>query len=69
MDRGAWEAAVHVVEKSQTRLRDFTFTLHFHALDTFSHICCSSVYFGEYVCYTALLLLSRFSRVQLCSTP
>ena len=33
MDRGAWEAAVHVVEKSQTRLRDFTFTLHFHALE------------------------------------
>ena len=33
MDRGAWEAAVHVVEKSQTRLRDFTLTLHFHALE------------------------------------
>ena len=33
MDRGAWWAAVHGVVKSQTRLRDFTFTFHFHALE------------------------------------
>jgi len=26
MDRGAWQAAVHGVTKSQTRLSDFTFT-------------------------------------------
>ena len=26
MDRGAWQAAVHGVAESQTRLRDFTFT-------------------------------------------
>ena len=32
MDGGAWEAAVHGVAKSQTRLSDFTFTFHFHAL-------------------------------------
>ena len=31
MDGGAWQAAVHGVEKSQTRLRDFTFTFHCHA--------------------------------------
>jgi len=31
--RGAWQAAVHVVAKSQTRLSDFTFTFHFHALE------------------------------------
>ena len=33
MDGGAWWAAVHGVVKSQTRLRDFTFTFHFHALE------------------------------------
>ena len=32
MDGGAWWAAVHEVAKSQTRLSDFTFTFHFHAL-------------------------------------
>ena len=32
-DRGAWWAAVHGVAKSQTRLSDFTFTFHFHALE------------------------------------
>ena len=30
-DGGAWWAAAHGVAKSQTRLRDFTFTFHFHA--------------------------------------
>ena len=33
MDGRAWWAAVHGVAKSQTRLRDFTFTFHFHALE------------------------------------
>ena len=33
MDRGAWWAAVHRVIRSQTRLSDFTFTFHFHALE------------------------------------
>ena len=33
MDGGAWWAAVHGVSKSQTRLRDFTSTFHFHALE------------------------------------
>ena len=33
MDRGAWLAAVHGVSKSRTRLSDFTFTFHFHALE------------------------------------
>ena len=31
MDGGAWWAAVHGVAKNRTRLRDFTFTSHFHA--------------------------------------
>ena len=33
MDGGVWEAAVHGVTKSQTRLSDLTFTFHFHALE------------------------------------
>ena len=33
MDGGAWWAPVHGVAKSQTRLSDFTFTFHFHALE------------------------------------
>ena len=33
MDGGAWWATVHGVVKSLTRLRDFTFTFHFHALE------------------------------------
>ena len=32
MDRGAWQATVHGVANSWTRLSDFTFTFHFHAL-------------------------------------
>ena len=33
MDGGAWWAVVHEVAKSRTRLSDFTFTFHFHALE------------------------------------
>ena len=33
MDGGAWWAAVHGVAESRTRLSDFTFTFHFHALE------------------------------------
>ena len=33
MDGGAWWAAVHGVARSWTRLSDFTFTFHFHALE------------------------------------
>ena len=33
MDGGAWWAAVHGVTKSRTRLSDFTFTFHSHALE------------------------------------
>ena len=33
MDRGAWRAAVHGFVKSWTRLSDFPFTFHFHALE------------------------------------
>ena len=33
MDGGAWKAAVHGVTEGPTRLRNFTFTFHFHALE------------------------------------
>ena len=33
MDGGAWWAAVQGVTKSRTRLSDFTFTFHYHALE------------------------------------
>ena len=33
MDGGAWWAPVHGIPKSQTRLSDFSFTFHFHALE------------------------------------
>ena len=33
MNRGVWKAAVHGVTEGWTRLSDFTFTFHFHALE------------------------------------
>ena len=33
MDGGAWWAAVHGAAESWTRLSNFTFTFHFHALE------------------------------------
>ena len=33
VDGGAWWAAVHGVAEGRTRLSDFTFTFHFHALE------------------------------------
>ena len=33
MDGGDWKAAVHGVAEGQTRLSDFPFTFHFHALE------------------------------------
>ena len=33
MDGEAWKAVVHGVAEGQTRLSDFTFTFHFHALE------------------------------------
>ena len=33
MDGGAWKAAAHGVTEGWTRLSNFTFTFHFHALE------------------------------------
>ena len=33
MDGGAWKAAVHGVAEGWTRLNNFIFTFHFHALE------------------------------------
>ena len=33
MDRGDWQATVRGVAESRTRLSDFPFTFHFHALE------------------------------------
>ena len=33
MDGGDWKAAVHGVTEGRTRLNDFTFAFHFHALE------------------------------------
>ena len=33
MDGGAWWAAIPGVPRSRTRLSDFAFTFHFHALE------------------------------------
>ena len=33
MDGGAWRAAVHGVAEGQTRLSNFAFPFHFHALE------------------------------------
>ena len=41
MDRGACQATVHRVAKSQTRLSDFTFTFYFHPLEKEMETHCS----------------------------
>ena len=33
MDGGVWKATVHGVAEGRTRLSDFTFTFHLHALE------------------------------------
>ena len=57
MDGGAWWAAVHGVSKSWTRLNDFTFTFHFHALEE-ENIVGLPLYFSLYAAAAAKLLQS-----------
>ena len=46
MDEGAWWATVQGVVKNRTRLRDFTFTFHFHALEKEMATHCSVLAWG-----------------------
>ena len=41
VDWEAWRVAIHGVAKSRTRLSDFTFTFHFHALEKEMALQCS----------------------------
>ena len=67
MDGGAWQAAVHGVTKSQTRLSDFTFTFHFHALEKemATH---SSVLAGESQRWGSLMGCRLWGRTELDTT-
>ena len=84
MDGGAWQAEIHGVARSRTRLSDFTFTFHFHALEKEMATHCSVLAWripgtGEPVGLPSgvaqswirlkQLSLSRFSSVQLYVTP
>ena len=61
MDREAWRAVIHGVTKSRTRLSDLSGLIHKKASESF--------YLRDSeVKQELLLLLSRFSRVQLCRT-
>ena len=59
MDRGAWQAMVHGVEKSWTRLSDFT---SLHSLPRAS-VLFILILTAELILFTCCAVLSRFSRV------
>ena len=67
MDRGAWWAAVHGFAKSRTRLSDFTFTSHFHALEkemaTHSSVLAWRIVYGVAQSRTRLKRLSSSSSI------
>ena len=44
MDREAWRAVIHGVAKSRTRLSDFPFTFHFHALEKEMASCLNTIF-------------------------
>ena len=58
MDREAWHSVTHGVSKSRTRLSDFTFTFHFHALELIS-----GVYQSDLVIYIYIFFFLRFSSI------
>ena len=58
-DRETWRAAIHGVSKRQTRCSQWT------ARHCAVHVCSTQ----KWVTLSLLLLLNRFSRVRLCTTP
>ena len=78
MDRGAWWATVHRMSKRQTRLSGETTTNWNTTLLMIDITCTGKADFKSlYIIHSnsvmsilmLLLLLSHFSRVQLCATP
>ena len=67
MDGGAWWAAVPGVAKSRTRLRDLTFTFHFHALEK-EMATLSSVLHGESQGRQSLVGCRLWGRIELDTT-
>ena len=66
MDGGAWWAAVQGVTKSRTRLSDFTFTFHYHALEEMATH--SSVPVGESQGEGSLVGCRLWGRIELDMT-
>ena len=67
MDRGAWWATVHRVTKSWAGLKQLSTHMHTRIQALTLRICEYVTVHGKMYCL--LLLLSRFSRVQLRATP
>ena len=74
-DRGAWNAAVHGVTEGQTRLSDFTFTFHFHALEKEMATHSSFLAWNNYLETVGLLLaifislyVSLFPKISILNT-
>ena len=61
MDRVAWWAAGHGIAKSQTRLSDFTFNFHFHALEKemATHSSVLASFFHKFCVRTGVCMFSQ----------
>ena len=58
MDRGAWQATVHGITKSQTQLSDFHFTLYTHTHTHTPHIFIHSSVNGYLGCFHVLAVVN-----------
>ena len=66
MDRGALQATVHGVMKSQTQLHDFTFTFTFHTGCTNLHLYQQSPSFSPHLCQHIISYLFYDSHFNCC---